>query len=38
MKRAEKPKYTLMQNICYLVKHVWTWDKFFLLCICKHSI
>ena len=33
MKRAEKPKYTLMQNICYLVKHVWTWDKFFLLCM-----
>lgn len=33
MEHAEKPKYTLMQNICYLVKHVWTWDKFFLLCI-----
>ena len=33
MKRAEKPKYTLMQNICYLVKHVWAWDKFFLLCM-----
>ncbi len=38
MKHAEKPKYTLMQNICYLVKHVWAWDKFFLLCMALNIL
>lgn len=33
MNSAEKPKYTLGQNILYLLKHVWAWDKFFLLCM-----
>ena len=33
MNRANKPKYSLGQNVRYLLKHVWTWDKFFLLCM-----
>ena len=38
MKRTEKPTYTLGQNICYLVKHVWSWDKFFLLCMALNIL
>jgi ABC-type multidrug transport system fused ATPase/permease subunit len=33
MKNAEKPKYNLVQNVLYLLQHVWAWDRFFLLCM-----
>lgn len=38
MKRTKKPTYTLGQNICYLVKYVWSWDKFFLLCMALNIL
>lgn len=33
MRKQDKPKYNLRQNVAYLLRQVWKWDKFFLLCM-----
>lgn len=38
MRHTEKPKYSLGQNVRYLLKHVWAWDPFFLLCMGIHIL
>ncbi len=38
MNSSKKPAYSLGQNLRYLLRKVWTWDKFFLLCMAVHIL
>ena len=31
--KQKSPRYSLLRNTQYLLRHAWAWDKFFLLCI-----
>ncbi len=38
MNAVKKPAYSLGQNLRYLLRQVWAWDKFFLLCMAVHIL
>lgn len=38
MNATKKPAYSLTQNLRYLLRLVWSWDKFFFLCMAVHIL